>query len=480
LPTFTTSVGAGGSLEGPHAIFGTTNRTVPAVSMAIRSFIDKGIRHGRPLRALTTYNTWFSYGTFVDDASMRSEMALAASLGVEQFVVDAGWWAGIDPNDPSNFSQSWGNWTVDPDRFPDGLGALTDYAHSLGMRFGIWVEPERVDRATVPAVAQERFLATVDGRYDPGQPNSVVGSAQICLADLEARDWLLSKLYAFLDDVHPDYLKWDNNFWVNCNRPGHGHGTQDGNYQHMRQLENVFAALRDRYPDMDIENCASGGHRLSLEMLGYTDVGWVNDNSSPSRRVRHNLEGLTTLFPPGYLLTFAMADATETFDGSDQSDLKLVMRSRMAGVLGGTWTANTMGQDTLAGISEQNALFKLMRPVIQEGSTLLPVLQDGRSIMFDRQVSFSPDLPWSGWDAVEHILPRTGDVIILAFDTVDGPNSILVKPCALREDALYDASSADFGDLGTVSGSDLMHRGIQLDVSGVTHSHVIFLKIHRG
>jgi hypothetical protein len=71
-----------------------------------------------------------------DEASLQAEMQFAASMGIEQFVVDAGWWINIDLSDPSNFAQGLGSWQVDPDRFPSGLGALSDYAHQLGMRFG--------------------------------------------------------------------------------------------------------------------------------------------------------------------------------------------------------------------------------------------------------------------------------------------------------------------------------------------------------
>ena len=122
LPPFETTLGGGATLETPHAIFGITNPVVPAVSIALRSFIDKGVRHGRPLRADVTYNTWFTYGTFVNEASMQAEMQFAASMGIEQFVVDAGWWVGINTNDPSDFSRGLGSWQVDSDRFPSGSG----------------------------------------------------------------------------------------------------------------------------------------------------------------------------------------------------------------------------------------------------------------------------------------------------------------------------------------------------------------------
>src|SRR5262249_24718751 len=159
------------------------------------------------------------YGTDIDQQAMMNEMAGAASVGVELFVIDAGWYLGVGHG--SDFDPGLGTWEVDRARFPDGLGFLRDYAHSLGMRFGIWVEPERVAMSTAgsPGLAQQSWLASDDGNFG----SSTAG--QICFASTAARQWVVDRLTSLLDDVQPDYLKWDNNMWLNCNRSGHGHGT---------------------------------------------------------------------------------------------------------------------------------------------------------------------------------------------------------------------------------------------------------------
>jgi alpha-galactosidase len=440
--------------------------------MAMQSFLAHGVRHGRPLRSLVTYNTWFSYGVAIDESSLRAEMELAAEMGFEQFVVDAGWWTRTrEPDDNGDFIHDWGNWDVDRDRFPAGLGSLTDRAHELGLRFGIWVEPERVDRSTVgtAGLAKERFLATDSGRYDPGVPNSEAVSAQICLVDGEARQWVLDKLFEFLDDAHPDYLKWDNNFWINCNRAGHGHGSEDGNFRHMQALHDVLDQLRERYPDMDIENCASGGNRLSLDLLGATDAAWIDDRSAPSRLVRHNLEGLSWFMPPAYLFSFAMAgDEEPVYDDPPLRDLSTLLRSRMSGVLGATWIAGNMNEGTHVQIAKQIALYKAIRPI----------LQDGGSILLSHQLTDYPGAPSTDWDAVEHLSRQSGEAVVFAFDTTDGPSSTLIKPRGLRAQQDYDVESADFGPLGTVRGDDLMSRGVQLDKTGISKSHVLIFRIH--
>jgi alpha-galactosidase len=469
LPGFTTRLGAGGSLESPHAIFGTTNPSLPTASVASRAFIEHGVRLGRPLRALVTYNTAYSFGVFMDEASIRAEMELAAQMGFEQFVLDAGWWPEPNATDSGDFIHEWGSWQVDTDRFPSGLGALTDYAHQLGMRFGVWVEPERIDLATLgrDGLAKERFLATDNGYYQGGISNSEAVSGQICLADPEARQWVLDKLFEFLDDAHPDYLKWDNNFWINCNRATHGHGVEDGNFQHIRALRDVLQQLRDRYPGMDIEDCAGGGHRMSLDMLSFADVTWVDDFSSPSVRVRHDFEGLSLMFPPAYLSSFAMGGYGDPMDDEPTNDFTMLLRSRMLGIFGASSKLSDLSEGTRNRLSSEIGLYRSIRPIIQEAG----------SILLSRQVMASPDNGWPGWDAVEVVSPRSGNAVVFAFRSADAPTSALIKPQSLRPDAKYEVESADFGILGTVLGSSLAADGIQIDASGVSQSHVLIFRV---
>src|SRR5262249_51242857 len=161
---------------------------------------DTGIRAGRSLAPLVTYNTWFAYGTRIDETSMMREIDGNASLGVELFVLDAGWYAGAGASGPSDFESGLGSWQVDPARFPRGLRVLRDFAHTRGMKFGLWVEPERVSLDTVDrsSLAHESWLATHDGSYGSET------TAQICLGNAAGWAWIQQRLFALLDSVQPD------------------------------------------------------------------------------------------------------------------------------------------------------------------------------------------------------------------------------------------------------------------------------------
>ncbi|MDO8834954.1 MAG: alpha-galactosidase, partial [Vicinamibacterales bacterium] len=332
LPATVTTVTPDAALETPHLFFGVASGPSPDVAESLRPFLRQSLRGGRDWDPLVAYNTWFAYGTRVDEDIVLDELRANAALGTELFVLDAGWYPGS--HDIWDFTTGLGLWEVDAKRFPRGLAILGDEARSQGMKFGISVEPERTDLSVVydRGAIPERWLATRDGRYDPNLSPDDTYSGQICLADAEARQWLFDTLVTFIEEHRPDYLKWDNNLWVNCNREGHGHGPDDGNFRHVQGLYELLRELRQRFPDLAIENCSGGGNRMDFGMAQFTDVAWMDDQSAPSAHVRHNIEGLSQIFPPAYLLSFLMAGPEEPV--VDAPDLLLYARSRMPGMLG--------------------------------------------------------------------------------------------------------------------------------------------------
>ena len=418
FPGVTTTVTPSRAVELPHAFFGVRAHAGPDESGALHQFVMQGIRHGRPFAPLVTYNTWFVYGTTINEDAMVAEMDRASTLGVELFVIDAGWYVGAGATSDFDFDAGLGTWQADADRFPSGLASLADYAHGVGMQFGLWVEPERVALSTVdqPGLAREAWLATHDGDY--------VGpsTAQICLVRPEARQWLRDQLVALIEQVHPDYLKWDNNGWTNCNRTGHGHGPADGNLQHVQALYGLLDELRRRYPTLQIENVSGGGARIDFGMIAYSDTAWMDDRTSPAGHVRHNIEGLTFAFPPAYLLSFLIDADGEPIAGA--SDLPLLVRSRGAGVLGLTYRNDGLDEETAKLLGAQIAEYKTYRDTVARANASLLTLQTP----YDD----------SGWDALEEVTGDGLSAVIFAFKSDFGDNSLVLRPRGLVADAMYD------------------------------------------
>jgi len=452
LPGVTTTIAGTTAVDGPHALIGVARGALTDAAAALRSYVIDGLRNGRAFTPLVTYNTWFAYGTRIDEASMRSEIARAATMGVELFVVDAGWYTGADTRDPRDFTPGLGSWEADPERFPNGLKSLTDYAHSLGLKFGVWVEPERVNLSVVGRNGlDESSLAQANGSYGSDE------TALVCLAGRAGRQWVLDRLTELIDAVQPDYLKWDNNLWLNCNRDGHGHGAGDGGFAHVNALYGILDTIRRKYPSLAIENCSGGGNRLDLGMIQYTDVAWMDDRKAPSVLVRHNIDGLSLIFPPAYLLSFLTNLGWEPLH--DSPDLRLYVRSRMPAVLGLCFQSAWISDDDRDAIAEQIALYKRLRPTLATATTTLLTDQpDG---------SGGP-----AWEALQET-GTNGSVLMFVFDSGDGPGSATVSPNGLDLNTVYQVISADAGVLDTMTGADLMARRIRIVRSSVSGAHVL-------
>jgi alpha-galactosidase len=308
-----------------------------------------------------------------------------------------------------------------------------------------------------PGLAEESWLATADGRYDPNLAQSEAISAQVCFADPAARAWVLDRLVELIDTAHPDYLKWDNNSWINCNRAGHEHGPADGNYAHVHGLYAVLAALRERYPDLLIENVSGGGRRLDLGMMRYTDAGWMDDHTAPSALVRHNLEGLAAVFPPWYLLSFVTNDDPEPVHGG--TDLHLYARSRMPGVLGLAFRTDILSEAEAAALSQAIGRYKATRATL--GGATAALLTDQAT-------------PEGGppWDVVEELGAR-GDVAVFAFRNDPFSEQVTVRLTGLDATATYEVLSADDERIAAASGASLMSEGVTVSPSAGSASQLL-------
>jgi alpha-galactosidase len=324
------------------------------------------------------------------------------------------------------------------------------------MKFGLWVEPERVSLATVgkSGLAREPWLATHGKEYGSAR------NGQICVAGAAGRAWVMDQLVALIDRVRPDYLKWDNNLWINCDRDGHGHGPDDGNMAHVQALYGILDELRRRYPDLLIENVSGGGARLDFGMMAFTDTAWMDDRTSPAAHVRHNVEGLSFAFPPAYLLSFVIDADGEPIAGAE--DLPLLLRSRGAGILGLTYNTALMDDGTADLLRQQIAEYKTYRDIITQSNAKL--------------LSAQAPVDSGGWDVIQEVSDDARSALIFGFKGDPADGRTIVRPRGLQPDALYVVSSIDVGPLGEASGEVLMQDGIELIHSGGSRAHLLILR----
>ena len=230
------------------------------------------------------FNTWEALYFSHDLSRLFTLAERAAAVGVERFVLDDGWFKGRKSD-----QSSLGDWTPDPVKYPDGLKPLIDKVETLGMEFGLWVEPEMVNPDS------DLYRAHPDWVLRPSVEDAALARHQLVLdiTRAEVQEYLFQSVSDLLSQNRIAYLKWD------MNRVIHQPTGQDGRpsvSRYVRSLYALLAKLRKAFPHVVIESCASGGGRADFGILRYTDRIWPSDSNDALDRLRIQ-QGFSYLFP---------------------------------------------------------------------------------------------------------------------------------------------------------------------------------------
>ena len=198
-------------------------------------------------------------------------------LTPDVFWLDAGWHTGAgDFRHGKSWANTTGNWTVDRERFPEGLKPVSDAVHETGAKFMVWFEPERVVKGTQWATEHKEWM--LDTEWPEGSEQSTwylfdLGNDAAC-------DWLCKYYGDLIEENGIDYYRQDFNmlpagYWRDADEPGRS-GIKE--IRHIENLYKFWDYLLDRFPGLLIDNCASGGKRLDWESIGRSAPLWRSDS----------------------------------------------------------------------------------------------------------------------------------------------------------------------------------------------------------
>ena len=252
----------GEKIELPEVIFYRAESRMDLDAYKLHAYFNR--RYPRK-KMPVLYNDWlYAYGAVdIDDLCRQADTA--ADLGFEAFMVDAGWYG----DGTSNWFESVGDWIENPKSGPAGrLSVLSEHVRSKGMRFGLWFEPERAGNESLALKKHPEFF--FKGQYgnflDYSNPKAV--------------DYILEALSECIDRYHLGWVKFDFNENLTVD-PSHS-----GFYRYFKGQEEFIRRLREKYPDLYITNCASGGYRMELSQGRLFDSFWLSDNQEPVEGLR--------------------------------------------------------------------------------------------------------------------------------------------------------------------------------------------------
>ena len=446
----------GQSLKTPIFYAGYTSKGRGEVSRLLAHFQQAEIFPGGDKARLrpVLYNSWEATEFNVDEPGQTALAEKAASIGAERFVIDDGWF-GQRKKDNAGL----GDWYVNPQKFPRGLKPMIDRVHSLGMDFGIWVEPEMVNPDSDLYRRHPEWAMNFPGRPRTQERQQLL----LNLARKDVADYVFSFLDTLVTENDIAFLKWDYN--RNWAEPGWDAVPVDEQKKiyvaYVDNLYDILARLRAKHPKLEIESCSGGGGRVDLGILRYTDEVWPSDNTDALDRLVLQ-DGFTRAYSPGAM----MAWVTDVPNFADHRSVPLKFRYLVAmnGSLGiggnlNHWTDDEMQQSkmfvayykTVRQSVQRGNLYRLMTPEEHSESANEYVARDGsQAVVFAFQHSQRfgtpyPTLRLQGLEASAHYRIKTID------------------------DKLPDTPE-------TLSGDALMHQGLNFHLTGDYDSTSITLE----
>lgn len=350
----------GEHLQSPDFYGGYSHDGIGGASRLLHRFEISSLLPHAPNAKLrpVLYNSWEATEFKVDEAGQEALAERAASIGVERFVMDDGWF-GQRATDHAGL----GDWYVNPVKFPHGLKPLIDKVHSLGMDFGLWVEPEMVNPDSDLYRKHPDWVLNFTGRPRSEGRNQLM----LNLARPDVRAYVFQFLDKLLNENDIAFLKWDyNRNWSEPGWPAVAPEDQKKVYiDYVTNLYSILDELRSKHPHLEIESCSGGGSRVDLGIMRHTDEVWPSDNTDAFDRLRIQ-DGFTYAYAPGVM----MAWVTDSPTWVNQRSLSLEYRflSSMQGALAIGANLNNWKPEDFATAKKMVAQYKQIRETIQRGS----------------------------------------------------------------------------------------------------------------
>ena len=321
------------------------------------------LAHGDKERKILL-NSWEGVYFDINQQGMDQMMHDIASMGGELFVMDDGWFGDKYPRKVDN--SSLGDWVVDKNKLPDGIEGLLRDAKKNGVKFGIWIEPEMANTVSELYEAHPDWIVKAPKR----EPVLGRGGTQVVLdlSNPKVQDFVFS-IVDNLMTKYPeiDYIKWD------ANMPIMNHGSQyltmtDQSHlyiEYHRGFEKVCRRVRDKYPDLTIQACASGGGRANWGVLPWFDEFWVSDNTDALQRI-YMQWGTSYFFPAIAMASHISATPNHTVFRT--TSLKYRIDVAMSGRLGMEIQPKNMTDEEKALCRKAISEYKQIRPIVQFGN----------------------------------------------------------------------------------------------------------------
>ncbi len=350
----------GESFQTPEAVMVYSADGLNGMSQTYHKLYQKRLARGywrdRP-RPILNNNWEATYFNFTIDRLMEIA-GKAKECGVELFVLDDGWFG-----ERSNDHAGLGDWTANPVRLPDGITGLAQRIEDIGLKFGLWFEPEMVNKDS------DLFRAHPDWILETPDRNASHGRNQYVLdfSRKEIVDCIYQMMSKILREAKVSYIKWDMNRSITeCSSralPADRQG--EVFHRYILGVYDLYERLTSEFPKVLFESCASGGGRFDPGMLYYAPQAWTSDDSDAVERLKIQ-HGTSYCYPVSSMGSHvSVAPNHQVFRSTP-----LQTRANVAyfGTFGYELDLNRLTDQELEQVKQQIAFMKEYRELLQFGT----------------------------------------------------------------------------------------------------------------
>ena len=432
---FSWKLAPGESFHTPEAVTVYSDKGLGGMSAQFHRVCAEHLVRGKFAKAPRPIllNNWeATYFNFNEEKLLKIART-AADVGVELFVLDDGWFGHRDDD-----HTSLGDWYVDACKLPNGMRHLTDQVHAMGLKFGLWFEPEMISPKSDLYETHPEWAIHIAGRTPVEQRQQLT----LDMSREDVQDYVYECVASHLREDGIDYVKWD----MNRNFSNIGSALLPADQQkelphrYMLGLYRVLEKLVNAFPDVLFESCSSGGGRFDMGMLHYMPQTWTSDNTDALCRCQ--IQYSTSLvFPP-----FAMGSHVSAVPNHQTGRITPIETRgnvAMSGCFGYELDLNTLSAEDLDKVRQQVKRVKELRTTLLYGD-------------FHRLLS-----PYEGNDtAWITVSPDKNEAVFMLTRALakSGTAPILVKLRGLDENKVYTVQET--GE--SYSGSELMNLGVSV------------------
>lgn len=453
------SLKKGEIFNAPEAVMSFSDEGFTKLSQSLHGFIREHICRGpyKYKRRPILVNNWeATYFDFTGDKLIEIAK-VAADLGIEMFVLDDGWFGNRGPDD-----RGLGDWFVNEEKMGGPLSNIVDKINALGLKFGLWIEPEMVNENSVLYREHPDYALTI-----PGKP-PVRGRSQLVLdfTRKDVRDCVFDQIVKVIDSANIEYIKMDMNRSISEAFSACAENQNFGEICHKYVLGvyEFIERLLNRYPKMLVEGCSSGGARFDAGLMYYTPQIWTSDNSDAIERLKVQF-GASFGYPVSVVGSHISAVPNHQNGRITDIDTRAIVA--MMGNFGYELDLTKLSDDDKAKIKHQIVMFKKYRDLIHEG-------------LYYRMTDYGRRSEYY----TTNVVARDGAEALMSIVTTNthGNPIIIYGKCRGLEDAamykVYDAWNDSAADAAFVSGATLRTVGIPLPMASGEYQAYLY-KVER-